>query len=218
MQNFWWTTHGRTYANKVTNRGWELMRERLAGARQILDKLTSGVERDPFAMLVLMRVAHGEGWPKADFDALMDTAHKAEPKFWGYDVQRALSLLPRWYGEPGDWEKYAEECEARAGSLGPEAYTRVVISMSDYYDNVFKETKASWERTKKGFQQMISEYSESREILHEAALLANKAQDRAFAKELFKKIGTGYSPTVWNDPLRFQATKEWAESEDSKPQ
>ncbi|MDQ3621744.1 MAG: hypothetical protein M3463_04540 [Verrucomicrobiota bacterium] len=107
---------------------------------------------------------------------------------------RAYSLLPRWHGEPGDWEAHAEQASARPDGLGVETYARIVINLRRYHENIFRETKASWPKTREGLEQLRKKYPTSLEILSNSALLATLAEDRPLAKEMFDRLGETYLP------------------------
>jgi len=205
-----WRARGRGYANTVSQDGWRLFRERMASARKVLDEARNLQEKDPYWWRVALQVARGQGWPKDKYDALVVEAKAFEPKFWGYDTERAFSLLPRWYGEPGDWEAYAEEVSSRPDGLGPEAYARIAIYLRGFHDNIFRESQASWPKIREGLQQMCRKYPDSIEIVSNAALLASTAQDREFAKEMFDRLGDTYLPGIWRKPERFVHCRNWA--------
>jgi hypothetical protein len=159
-----------------------------------------------------LRVALGEGWPKAKYDALAAEAVAFEPKFWAFDTARAYSLLSRWHGAPGDWEAYAEQASARPEGLGAEAYARIAMSMRGYYENIFRESQASWPKTREGLEEMRKAYPDSLDILSNSALLAAQAGDRALSKEMFERLGDAYLPGVWGKPERFVQCRQWAQT------
>jgi hypothetical protein len=136
---------------------------------------------------------------------LLEQAKAFEPKFWAYDIARARSLLPRWYGEPGDWEAYAEQAAGRPDGLGAEIYARIVMDLHGYYDNVFRETKASWLKVRQGLSEMRQKYPRSFDLLNQTALLSTLGGDRELAKETFGKLGDSYLPSVWGKPERLSA-------------
>jgi hypothetical protein len=212
LTDYAWRARGSGYADSVKEEGWRLFEERLANARKVLMEGRALQEKDPCWWMMAFTVALGQGWDLRSYDALVAEAHAFEPKFWGYDVSRAYSLLPRWHGEEGDWEAFAEKTAARPEGLGAELYARIVIRQRGFYENVFRETKASWPRTKEGLTAMIEKYPESLGILSEAAILATHAQDQATAKAWYAKIGDRYLPSVFRKPERFVHYRHWAET------
>lgn len=206
-----WQARGSGFADKVTPEGWRLFRERTAASQRVLEEARELPDKDPIWWSVTLRVARGQGWNKSDYDRAVEEANAFEPKYWGYDLHRAESLLPRWYGEPGDWEAYAEKAAARPDGLGDEVYARIVIAFRGYYKNIFRETKGSWPKTRAGLEQLRQRYPRSLDIMSQAALLAVLADDRALAKEIFAQLGDRYLAGVWKKPEDFVRSRNWAE-------
>ena len=212
LVSYAWHARGSGFADKVTPEGWRLFRERIAAGGRTLEEARELPERDPMWWSVTLGLARGQAWSKNDYDRAVEEAKSFEPRFWNYDIDRAESLLPRWYGKPGDWESYAEEAAARSDGLGDEIYARIVMSLRSYYGNIFRETKASWPKTRAGLERLRQRYPRSLEILSKAALLAVLADDRALAKEMFDQLGDKYLANVWQKPEYFVRHRKWAES------
>ena len=155
----------------------------------------------------------GEGWSWDDYERLFQEAKAFEPGFWSYDIAKATYLLPRWHGQPGEWE-YALglEIDQRKGGLGLETYTRVVDAMQSYYTNIFRESKVSWPLTRDGFELMRQRYPNSMEILSDYCWLACLAEDRALARKLFDELGGRMVAAIWSDQKNFQNYRQWAYS------
>jgi hypothetical protein len=64
-----------------------------------------------------------------------------------------------------------------------------VASQAGYYENVFRETQASWPKTRAGLEQMRQKYPNSLVILNTMAMLAALADDHPFARETFDRLG-----------------------------
>ena len=211
--DFWvsyaWHARGDGLAKTVTKEAWLLFGERLDNALKIVTETRAMPEKDPYLWSVNLAIALGQGWDWKAYNELMKEAHSVEPLFWSYDTARAYSLLPRWHGQPGDWERYARISSVRDGSVGSEAYARIMIHLMKYYGNIFKETQASWPSTRKGFEDMLTKYPSSEEVVQFAALLAFQAGDRDFAKPLADRMGNAYLKSVWGKPERFQAFQAW---------
>lgn len=211
LTDYAWHARGSGYADTVSPEGWQLFRERLAAAQEILDKARGLPEKDPIWWQKALRVALGESWPAAKYDQLTEEATAFEPAFWGYDCSRAYSLTPRWLGKPGDWEDYAVRAAARPGGLGAEVYARIVSSLRGQYNNVFEEANVSWPKTREGLEILLAKYPQSLEVLNESARLAWLGNDREFAAALAAKMGDGYLASVWGNVGRFTAFKRWVE-------
>lgn len=210
MTAYAWQARGSGYANEVTEEGWNGFRERLAKAHTILDQSKS-LAPCPVWWSARMKVALGQQEPPAEYEALFQQAKALEPLFFGYDIARAYYLLPRWYGEPGDWEAAAEKEIERPGGLGHESYARVVSEQAGFHDNVFKESKASWRKTKKGFDEMRARYPDSKGLLNNYCRMACFAGDREQAKKLFVEIGDDKIQSEWRRKgNEFERAKAWA--------
>jgi hypothetical protein len=207
-----WHARGHGYADKVTKENWKLFATRLTKAVKILDDAKKLQPKDPYFWTVLLAAGQGLGWEKENFDAIVAEAVAQDPCFFSVDQTRANMLLPRWFGQPGDWEAYAQQASERPNGLGAEIYARIVMHLSGYYDNVFSETKASWPRTREGLLMMRKKYPKSIEILSMNARMAAIAGDREFARESFDLLGDQYLSSVWQKPDRFVSCRTWAQT------
>lgn len=207
-----WHARGSGYADTVTPKAWKTFGIRLGKAARILENARTLEPKDPYFWNVALTVGMGQGWEKPAFDAMVAEAAAFEPKFFAFDLTRARTLLPRWHGEPGDWEAYAQQASERPNGLGAEVYARIVMSLRGYHKNIFRETKASWPRTREGLMLMRERYPDSLEIRSMAARMAILAGDRQFAKESFDLLGDHYLPDVWHAPERFTRYRHWAET------
>ena len=205
-----WRARGTDYSDKVTKEGWRLFDERLAQAAELLNKSAEFEPKCPMWWHVRMTVALGQGWSWDDHERLFQEAKAFEPEFWGYDVAKARYLLPRWHGQPGEWE-YALSLENdRPKGLGLETYARVVNAMDGYYKNIFRETHASWRLTRDGFELMRQRYPDSLDILTRYCRFACLADDRALAQKLFDELGGRMIKNIWGDQESFRKYRDWA--------
>jgi len=156
-------------------------------------------------------VALGQGWSRSDYENIFTEAKAFEPQCWDYDVARAHYLLPRWHGQPGDWEYATDEETKRPGGLGMEIYARVVSVQRGYYKNIFQESTASWPKTCEGFEVMRKRYPESLEILSAYCQLACLAGDRPQARKLFDELGNSVMQYIWGSKDNFLKYRAWAE-------
>ncbi|MCB1089713.1 MAG: DUF4034 domain-containing protein, partial [Verrucomicrobiae bacterium] len=122
LVSYAWHARGSGYANTVTPEGWKLMGERLDHAAEALGEARKWGGEDIFWYFVAIKVGTGQSWEKKVFEHVMDEARKKEPTYWGILGQRAYTLLPRWFGEEGEWEAFAEEMAKVPDGLGDEAY------------------------------------------------------------------------------------------------
>jgi hypothetical protein len=210
LTEYAWHARGSGWSNEVTEEGWRLFEERLEGARKVLEESKALARVDPFWWVVALSVALGQGWERSEYDNLVNEAIAAFPKFHQYDELRAHSLLPRWHGERGDWEKYAANAAARPDGVGAEIYARIVIYLDEFYDNIFRESNASWDMTKSGIRTLVQRHPNAKEFVAYSAKLAVLAKDREFARTMFDALGSTYYRFVWSNPETFVRCKKWA--------
>lgn len=209
LTTYAWHARSSAYANEVTEEGWRLFRERLAESRTLLEQSKRLTPPCPVWWLTSQTVALGQGWSREGYDTLFLEAKKLEPEFFAFDLARAKFLLPKWHGEPGEWEAAAEKEIERAGAIGYEIYARLVTEQGSHYDNIFKQSSASWRKTRKGYEELLARYPESKNFLNQYCRLACYAGDRKLAKELFIRIGDMKVRGAWRKG-QFEKAKAWA--------
>ncbi len=207
-----WYARGSGYARDVTEENHRLFQVRLEMAAKVFAETRDLPEKDPCCQLAAMTIALGQGWSKARFDALLTEATALDPTFWHIHPMRCYSLLPRWYGEEGEWEAYAEKASQQSGGLGDEAYARIVMSMNSHYGNTFRESKASWPKTKTGLAILKTKFPASLEFPSQIARLATMGDDQVLAKSAFAEIGDRFLESVWKKPERLVHFRTWAET------
>ena len=216
LVDYAWYARGSGYSDTVKDEGWRLLAERLTEAQKVLSEAKKMKSKCVMWWNVQMTVALGQDWEHAKYDELFAEAKTFEPEFWSFDVKRAYYLLPRWHGQPGDWEAAAEKEIDRPG-LGAEAYARVVMNQRAYYkQNIFVETKASWPKTRDGMEILHRKYPDSQEILNAYVQFARMSDDRPVARKLFEEIGGRFYPKSWTNQDRFFQDRNWA-YEDAPP-
>ena len=212
LTDYAWRARGSGFANTVTKEGWRLFSERLAKAKELLDESADFEPKCPVWWRVRMTIARGQGWSWDDYERLFQEAKTFEPAFWGYDVAKATYLLPRWHGQPGEWEYALTLEDNRPNGLGLETYARVVYALNGYYKNIFRETHASWPQTRDGFELIRQRYPDSLELLSGYCRLACLAEDRVVARKLFDELRGRMIASVWGDQKNFQNYRHWAYS------
>lgn len=207
-----WQARGGGYANTVKEEQWKVFRERLAKAGEALVKASKLQETDPYWYSVMASLGRSQQWPADKYGLMFEDGLRNYPTNWELACARAYGLLPRWYGNPGDWEAFAEQESQREGGLGAEVYARIVISLFTFYDNVFKDTDASWEKTREGLEILRKKYPEDDIILNNAVLLARVAGDKETARAMLAQMGDTYHSGMWRSPQDVILMREWAQS------
>jgi hypothetical protein len=205
-----WFARGSGWSNTVTPEGWRLMGERLAAAHQVLLSAKSLTPQCPMWWRLEMRIALGQGWSHADLGKVYNEGKQFAPQFQNLDYALVYYLLPRWYGKEGDWEKAAAAEMKRPEGLGAAGYALSVIYLEDFYDNIFKESHASWPDTRAGLEALRKSYPNSLEIVSQSCRLACLAGDQTLARTLFQQLEGYQDNRVWNDGQEYQKLRSWA--------
>jgi Domain of unknown function (DUF4034) len=213
MANFGWKARGNGYAGTVTPEGWRLLHERTAGIDGLLIPIGDRVPRTPDWYRAMIDTGRIEGWDRDRVDALVDEAIALEPKYLHVYSAMARYLMPRWQGEDGDWEAFAERSAERLGGQeGSVVYGHVAWQISKFYRGAdfYKQNRVSWPRVEQGFVDREALYGSSVRTLNAFCELAGSAADRARTRELFARIGDQWDAEVWKDWKYFDGYRAWA--------
>ena len=104
----WWL---RQYGNDGELR--KLFEQRLAEAVSILKAAETLPEKCPRWWSVRLTTALGLSAEKEEYERLFAAAIKANPQYAGYYFDKCYYLLPRWNGEPGEWESFLSSAADR---------------------------------------------------------------------------------------------------------
>ena len=117
-----------------------------------------------------------------------------------------MNLLPRWNGQPGEWEDFAEETmNSIGGKQGTEMYYQIVANISRLHGpEFFSINRINWEKTLEGFKEFEKDQGMSREKLNEFGRLAMHKQDLQTGCQIFSRIGIeDYDESVWRKKSYF---------------
>lgn len=158
--------HGRGYdlAVQVTDEGWQLFRERLAKAAEILEKAEKLPTQCPHWWAVSISLAKAQSTSFPTLVQLLNRAVAHEPLYLAYYFRTADYLIPRWHGKEGAWEAFAHlAANWVGGPTGDFVYAQIVLWMGNTspYDSVLKESRnIAWPRVKRGLDS-ISAYEKT---------------------------------------------------------
>jgi len=121
--------------------------------------------------------------------------------------------LPRWHGEDGDWERFADASATRiGGKQGSIVYAHIFWEMSRLFrvNEFFAENHVSWPRIRQGYQDREALYGSTVRHLNELCLLAGGAADRRTIRQLFPRIAGRWDEDVWQEKNSFDDFERWA--------
>ena len=211
-----WKARGGGYAFTVRDTGWAGFDSALKRARDVLD--TAGTKR-PLGIeyyLVSSRVALGQAWSDEDSQKLFAQAIACDstcvPAYW----QRADFLLPRWYGQPGQWEAWLEQAvRPLAPDQADRVYAAVCVEMSHFHQDLYREANVSWPRIHHGLVVSLRRHPESQALFQEFAFNAAIAGDVHTAHDMLRITGPRFDPEVWRSRRTFSDLYVWVQAEDA---
>ena len=205
---------GGGYADTVTPEGWKLLEERNEKAAALLVEASRRIEKCPFWYEVMQDVALQQGWTKEQELQLLNAAIQFEPDFYHFYREHANYLLPKWYGEEGETQAFAEEISARVGGQQGEFLYFEIGSMLACQCDPNRNTLEglSWPRLKEGYTALGELYGVSNMKANRFAMMAYLEKDKAAAQPAFEKIGNNWEDRVWRKRQDFDDAKAWAMS------
>jgi hypothetical protein len=197
--NYGLEARGGGYANTVTAAGWRLLAERLDNAEALLEKKNSVPgEYCPERYDLLLSLAKAKGWEAAHFESIFHAAITFDLTYPHFYLQKAEYLNPKWHGNEGDWQRFAEET-AKIPENGKILYMR--LAWSQYLEGRFKsleEASISWPLLKQGFIDARHSFPKSPWLLNNFCKFACLAGDKETARPLFLEIGDRPYIEAWN--------------------
>jgi hypothetical protein len=208
-----WKARGSGFANTVSNEAERQFEDRLQQAGSVLSKAKDIKGRCPVYWTTLMTVGLGLGMAKDQETRIFQKAAEAYPDYTQIYVQRAYYLLPRWYGDKGEWvADLTKTADKLGGEKGDILYAQVAWSLHGFSSekNIFTENEAlSWERVDRGWDALEKEFPDSLEATLIHGLMAGLAGDREKAKKCLMKTEGKVTLSVWDSKEEFVDFANW---------
>lgn len=204
---FAWKARGNGTSDTVTSDGWRLFGERVEQAKETLEKAATVSTKDPQWYREMQTVALAQGWDRGQTDDLLQKASDLEPNYFYFYSAHANYLLPKWYGKPGDAERFAQMIADRlGGSEGDLLYFEIAL-----IDNCCKAKQQmpnlSWDRVKQGFAALEQLYGSTNHELNAIAFMAARQKDGEFGRQIFTRIGDNWDEAVWGSKVKFDKSR-----------
>jgi hypothetical protein len=213
-KNYAWYARGLGFANTVNDEGWRLFAERLKLAKETLEAAKKLDVKCPVWWDTMQYVALGESWDLASYNKLFNSAVAFDSSYTFFYNNKVMYLLPRWFGQEGDWQKFAtESADKIGGEAGDILYARIGwrIHERGIYEGFLRDSGYSWPRLKNGLEAIIKKYPNSLTVASELAFLAYQSKDRECAQPLFERIDQKVDFEIWqNDNARFLRARTWS--------
>lgn len=180
---FAWNARGHGYSDSVSNENRKLFVERMALARNLLTTITARTSC-PMWYSLMLQIALSEGWDRESYEELFEHAIQFEPTWYEYYRQKAIYLLPKWRGEPGELEAYAYSYATQKGEDNARIYFLIIQCASAADQAERQKPVAHYAVFKQGFSEMRKSHGVTRRTLGIAFEKAVLARDSAFAQDI----------------------------------
>lgn len=211
-----WAARGSGYADTVTEKKWNLFNDRINKAYEYVKNPPADSSKDCMhRYYVLLLIGRAQGWNRQKYEALFQKAVSFEPSYYANYFAEVFYLLPRWHGNDGEWQKFADEAvKLTPKSEGMTIYTRILMYVwaQDEFKE-FHEPDISWKKMKQGFRDIDRNYPNSSFISNLFCMFACIAGDKDTAVKLFKRIGNEPDFDVWRGQANFYKWQRWAETD-----
>lgn len=203
LRNWAWEARGSGWASSVTDEGEKLKDERLALAKQALNECPTNSR--PFHWYLAMQdIARGSNPSKEELYELCAKATKAYPHQIRHYFKHAYSLLPRWYGDDGEWERFARESADKVGGIdGDVLYARIVWYVHKAYGNEIKDVTLDTTRLERGLAELSKRFPGDLGPTAELAMLYLTLGEKEKAKRQFARLTTNVPTSVFKGKYAY---------------
>lgn len=193
-----WRIRGGGYANTITPDMSAKMDTALGHAFGNLKAWPKTAFNSPLAFMVAMNWGQLSGVGRPFLDGAFQAGTARFPSYLPLYATRANLLLPRWFGEPGEWESMAKK---RADALGGEAgdifYARVVWRLTQDFGDLSKESSFSYARVQRGLAALQRKRPNSLSVSSARLAFALDKSDWPLAKTLFLRPNGNFISDRW---------------------
>jgi hypothetical protein len=198
-----WDARGSGYYSTVTPDGEKLFRERLLKAERILLESKHYASSMPFWYAQMVEVQGLLGRPE---EALDKTFYEGAEKFRTYYplyFVRVNFLSPKWGGNWAAVDKLVtSSVKLTNASEGNSMYARLYWALwrrPPEGARLFGNTRASWPKMKKGFEDLMERHPKSKWNLNNFAKFACTAEDKKTFLVLRKQIADSVVHDAWTE-------------------
>jgi hypothetical protein len=201
---------GTGWANTVSEKAWELFRERKERAQRTLQDAKQYAGENPLWRTEMISLAWDLDRSRESVFELFREAVKRDPWFLSHYFAVANRLTPRWGGDIDQYRQFVEDAVKRTkGTEGVTMQARLYwIYAQVEHDQSFGELGIPWSKMKAGFDDLMVRYPSAWNINNYASF-ACRAKDReAFLRLLPKLTPKEIRPEAWATGFSFDNCKE----------
>jgi hypothetical protein len=152
-----------------------------------------------------------------DYEEIFNEGVQNAPDYSPIYEYKAYYLLPRWYGQQGEWETFARTMSKRKDIPGSEEiFARCALYLRDLglFWEEFSYDDQSWEELKSSFHAIEKNYPDSLEIKNMDCFMSVQMRDYEEVREQLKLLDGKVDLSVWPNKEIFLRTIEWLKNDD----
>ena len=172
----------------------------------------------PWGYGAALSLALGTKMTREKYDSLFAEAVRAVPDYDAIYEYTAYYLLPRWYGQPGEWESFAGKMMQRDDIPdAKEIFAKIALYLNGmgFFDSEFSSSRQSSALLKESFLALQKHYAHSLEIDSVFCLASVKMYDYKQIREQLKLIAGRFDPDCWQSQEKFHEVIQFAGSNDA---
>jgi hypothetical protein len=199
LMNRAWFYRGGSYANDVPAEAWDQMRKYETLAQELLATHRDARLREPIWFEQMLNVAVDLTWSDGDSKELFEDFRK-NGRLYPNAFQLVFNRLQRkWGGSPQMMDQFARDAtELTRAEDGGAMYARLYWNVAQQYPRtVFSEAGADWKTMRAGFDDMVKQYPDPRNINAEA-IFACMAGDVETMNKALARLGDKVQMSLWD--------------------
>lgn len=213
-----WSIRGYGYSNTVSPKSWKPFEQSLEQSLAVLKEAEKLNVKDPVLYSTWVNVAMGLG-KKDDLETAFKKGIEIDPTFFPLYNVHNFAYLPKWYGEPGQYEKLAAQAaDSTKAQLGDSLYFLLAMEMTSQVEDVNQFIKSGFDfnRVKQGQNDFAKQFPDCMDIgkCNKMCYMACAAGDKESARDYFLDVGDQWQEKPWQNVETFKKYKSWARHRD----
>jgi hypothetical protein len=193
-----WHARGDGFAGAVAEDAWRPFRERLTLARELLDEAEKKEKVDADLYVERLQIGMADGTDREKVDKWFAEGMRLDSRCLRLYEVMAVYLLPRWHGEPGELEKFAERMrEELPGELGLRVFAKIAYTQSEYEPYALMHGRYKLSSLREAAESVADNWPQANELNEFAAHVAWLAQDQKLARKAAQGMDGSYSACWW---------------------
>jgi hypothetical protein len=212
-----WVARGSGWASTVTDDSAQLMGERIKKSFYWLNQAQALHAQDPAFYAIALHLCLGADIERAAYERIFSAGVRKAPDYHALYEYKAYYLLPRWYGEQGEWEAFARKVmfqQEIPNHLDIFAEIAIFLRKMGYFYEEFSYSEESWKDLRTSFEAMESHYPDSLEIKSVYCRIARNFCDYKVVREQMKLMDGKVDLNVWDTKATYLQTINWVNSDD----